>query len=325
MTEYLIRRVLVALLVVVVMMTIVFFGINVIGDPVYLLVDASATQAEIDAARRNLGLDQPIVVQYFHFLSSVIHGDFGRSFVFNRPAMEVILERLPATLELAGVAFIISLVLGIPLGLLAGLYPHSRMSQAIMAGSVLGFSLPSFWVGILFIMVFAVNLGWLPATGRGDTVDVFGVQLSFLTWDGLRHLMLPALNLALFKISVIIRLVRAGTVEVISQDFVKFARAKGVTGQRLVWKHIAKNVMVPVVTVIGMELGQLIAFSVVTETIFSWPGTGRLIIESILQLDRPVVVAYLMMITVLFVLINLIVDILYTWLDPRIRISATAK
>lgn len=325
MTEYLIRRVLVAFLVVAVMMTIVFFGINVIGDPVYLLVDASATQAEIEAARRNLGLDQPIIVQYFHFISSVIHGDFGRSFVFNRPAMEVILERLPATLELAGVAFIISLVLGIPLGLLAGLYPHSRMSQAIMAGSVLGFSLPSFWVGILFIMVFAVNLGWLPATGRGETVDVFGVQLSFLTWDGLRHLLLPALNLALFKISVIIRLVRAGTVEVISQDFVKFARAKGVTGQRLIWKHIAKNVMVPVVTVIGMELGQLIAFSVVTETIFSWPGTGRLIIESILQLDRPVVVAYLMMITVLFVLINLIVDILYTWLDPRIRIGATAK
>ncbi len=265
MTEYLIRRVLVAFLVVAVMMTIVFFGINVIGDPVYLLVDASATQAEIEAARRNLGLDQPIIVQYFHFISSVIHGDFGRSFVFNRPAMEVILERLPATLELAGVAFIISLVLGIPLGLLAGLYPHSRMSQAIMAGSVLGFSLPSFWVGILFIMVFAVNLGWLPATGRGETVDVFGVQLSFLTWDGLRHLLLPALNLALFKISVIIRLVRAGTVEVISQDFVKFARAKGVTGQRLIWKHIAKNVMVPVVTVIGMELGKLIAFSVVTE------------------------------------------------------------
>lgn len=325
MTEYLIRRVLVALLIVVLMMTIVFFGINVIGDPVYLLVDPSATQAQIEEARRSLGLDQPIVAQYFHFVSSVIQGDFGRSFVFNRPAMDVILERLPATLELAGMAFIISLVLGIPLGLLAGLYPHSKMSKAIMAGSVLGFSLPSFWVGILFIMIFSVNLGWLPAMGRGDTVDVFGIQLSFLTWDGLRHLMLPALNLALFKISVIIRLVRAGTVEVISQDFVKFARAKGVTGQRLVWKHIAKNVMVPVVTVIGMELGQLIAFSVVTETIFSWPGTGRLIIESILQLDRPVVVAYLMMITVLFVLINLIVDVLYTWLDPRIRIGAVAK
>ncbi len=325
MTEYLIRRVLVALLIVALMMTIVFFGINVIGDPVYLLVDPSATQAQIEEARRSLGLDQPIIVQYFHFVSSVMQGDFGRSFVFNRPAMDVILERLPATLELAGMAFIISLVLGIPLGLLAGLYPHSKMSKAIMAGSVLGFSLPSFWVGILFIMIFSVNLGWLPATGRGDTVDVFGIQLSFLTWDGLRHLMLPALNLALFKISVIIRLVRAGTVEVISQDFVKFARAKGVTGQRLVWKHIAKNVMVPVVTVIGMELGQLIAFSVVTETIFSWPGTGRLIIESILQLDRPVVVAYLMMITVLFVLINLIVDVLYTWLDPRIRIGAVAK
>lgn len=325
MTEYLIRRVLVALLIVALMMTIVFFGINVIGDPVYLLVDPSATQAQIEEARRSLGLDQPIIVQYFHFVSSVMQGDFGRSFVFNRPAMDVILERLPATLELAGMAFIISLVLGIPLGLLAGLYPHSKMSKAIMAGSVLGFSLPSFWVGILFIMIFSVNLGWLPATGRGDTVDVFGIQLSFLTWDGLRHLMLPALNLALFKISVIIRLVRAGTVEVISQDFVKFARAKGVTGQRLIWKHIAKNVMVPVVTVIGMELGQLIAFSVVTETIFSWPGTGRLIIESILQLDRPVVVAYLMMITVLFVLINLIVDVLYTWLDPRIRIGAVAK
>lgn len=325
MTEYLVRRLLTAGLIVLAMMMIVFFGLNVVGDPVYLLVDSAASQDEIEAARRLLGLDQPIWMQFWTFLKNALTGDLGNSFVFGRPVTDVIFERLPATLELAFCAFMIALAVGIPLGLYAGLKPDTLASKTIMAGSVLGFSLPSFWVGIVFILIFAVTLGWLPATGRGDTVNLLGLEVSFLTWDGLKHLILPSVNLALFKVSLIIRLVRAGTVEVTSQDYIKFARAKGVSGLRLIGLHVGKNVMVPVVTVIGIELGHLIAFAVVTETIFSWPGVGKLIIESILNLDRPVVVAYLMMITILFVIINLIVDILYVWLDPRIRLGDQAQ
>lgn len=325
MTEYLVRRLLTAGLIVLAMMMIVFFGLNVVGDPVYLLVDPSANQDEIDEARRLLGLDKPIWVQFWHFLTNALQGDLGESFVFGRPVTEVILERLPATLELAFCAFIIAVGVGIPLGLYAGLKPNSPVSKGIMAGSILGFSLPSFWVGIVLILVFSVTLGWFPATGRGDTVNVLGLEVSFLTWDGFTHILLPSINLALFKVSLIIRLVRAGTVEVTSQDYIKFARAKGVSGLRLIGLHVGKNVMVPVVTVVGIELGHLIAFAVVTETIFSWPGVGKLIIESILNLDRPVVVAYLMMITVLFVIINLIVDVLYVWLDPRIRLGGQAQ
>ncbi|MEM9575790.1 MAG: ABC transporter permease [Pseudomonadota bacterium] len=325
MTEYLVRRFLTAGLIVLAMMIIVFFGLNVVGDPVYLLVDPSATQDEIDEARKLLGLDRPIIIQFWEFFKNAIRGDLGESFVFGRPVLDVIFERLPATLELAFCALMISLFVGIPLGLYAGLKPQSPVSKTIMAGSILGFSLPSFWVGIVFILIFSVSLGWLPATGRGDTVDVLGMQVSFLTWDGFTHIILPAVNLALFKVSLIIRLVRAGTVEVTGQDYIKFARAKGVRGLRLIGLHIGKNVMVPVVTVIGIEFGHLIAFAVVTETIFSWPGVGKLIIESILNLDRPVVVAYLMMITFLFVIINLIVDVLYVWLDPRIRLGDQAQ
>lgn len=325
MTEYLVRRLLTAGLIVLAMMIIVFFGLNVVGDPVYLLVDSAATEDEIEAARRLLGLDQPIVIQFWEFLKNALRGDLGESFVFGRPVLDVIFERLPATLELAFCALMISLFVGIPLGLYAGLKPHSPVSKTIMAGSILGFSLPSFWVGIVFILIFSVTLGWLPATGRGDTVNVLGLEISFLTWDGFKHIVLPAVNLALFKVSLIIRLVRAGTVEVTGQDYIKFARAKGVRGLRLIGLHVGKNVMVPVVTVIGIEFGHLIAFAVVTETIFSWPGVGKLIIESILNLDRPVVVAYLMMITLLFVIINLIVDVLYVWLDPRIRLGDQAQ
>lgn len=325
MTEYLVRRFFTASLIILAMMMIVFFGLNVVGDPVYLLVDSSATLDEIEDARKLLGLDQPIIVQFWQFLKSAVMGDLGESFVFGRPVLDVIFERLPATLELAFCALLIALFVGIPMGLYAGLKPDSPFSKIIMASSIFGFSLPSFWVGIVFILVFSVTLGWLPATGRGDTLNILGLEVSFLTWDGLTHIILPAINLALFKVSLIIRLVRAGTVEVIGQDYIKFARAKGVRGLRLIGLHIGKNVMVPVVTVIGIEFGHLIAFAVVTESIFSWPGVGKLIIESILNLDRPVVVAYLMMITLLFVIINLIVDVLYVWLDPRIRLGDQAQ
>jgi peptide/nickel transport system permease protein len=324
MTAFILRRSLTAMFVVLAMATIVFFGLHMVGDPAHLLVDPQATQEEIEATRVALGLDRPIWVQFAIFLQKAVQGDLGTSFVFGRPAMDVILERLPATLELAFVAFMISLILGIPLGLYAGLKPDSRGARAIMTGSIFGFSLPSFWVGIVLVMIFSVNLGLLPATGRGATAEVLGVPLSLVTLDGWTHILLPAINLALFKTSLIIRLTRAGTREVVTQDYVKFARAKGVRGMRLVGLHIGKNVMVPVVTVMGIELGHLIAFSVVTESIFAWPGVGKLIIESILHLDRPVVVAYLMMIVILFTIINLVVDILYSLLDPRIRIGAVA-
>jgi peptide/nickel transport system permease protein len=252
---------------------------------------------------------------------NAVTGHLGQSFVFGEPALGLIIERMPATLELAFTALLMAIVIGIPLGLYAGLYPDGVAAKTIMAGSILGFSLPTFWVGIMMMLVFAVMLGWLPSTGRGETVDVLGVPLSFLTLDGLRHLALPALNLALLKISLVIRLTRAGTREAMLQDYIKFARAKGLSRSRIVGVHLLKNILIPVVTVLGLEFGSLIAFSVVTETIFAWPGMGKLLISSIQQLDRPVIVAYLMMIVFLFVVINLVVDILYSLLDPRVRLG----
>ncbi len=248
-------------------------------------------------------------------------GDLGKSFAASVPAIDLILERMPATLELALMAMVIAIVLGIPLGLLAGLKPHSWVGRSIMAGSILGFSLPTFWVGLMLIMVFSVQLGWLPTTGRGPTVDVLGIPVSFLSWDGLRHLILPATNLALFKLSLLIRLTRAGTHEAMLQDYVRFARAKGVAEREVVRVHVLRNILIPVITVVGLELGSVIAFAIVTETIFAWPGMGKLLIDSINVLDRPVIVAYLLVIVFMFITINLLVDVLYTALDPRVRLK----
>jgi peptide/nickel transport system permease protein len=241
--------------------------------------------------------------------------------VFGRPAMDVILERMPATLELAFVAMVISVVLGVPLGLYAGLRPDSFGAKAVMAGSILGFSLPTFWVGLLLILVFAVQLGWLPSTGRGPTEAFLGVQLSILSLEGLKYALLPAVNLALFKLSLIIRLTRAQVREQALLDYIKFARAKGLARSRVIGVHLLKNILIPLVTVIGLELGSVIAFAIVTESVFAWPGMGKLVIDSIFQLDRPVVVAYLMVVVVMFILINLVVDILYSALDPRVRLA----
>jgi peptide/nickel transport system permease protein len=315
------RRVLQSLIVVFVMSLLVFFGVNIVGDPVDMLINPEADQADIEAAIRALGLDRPIHEQYWYFLVNALKGDLGKSFIFAEPALKLILQRMPATLELAFAAMFIAIVIGIPLGVYAGLKPHSKVSKTIMAGSILGFSLPTFWVGLMFIMVFAVMLGWLPSTGRGDTTTLFGIQVSFLNWDGLRHLLLPAMNLALFKMSLVIRLARAGTREVALQDYVKFARAKGLSSSRVVLVHIMKNILIPVVTVLGLELGGVIAFAVVTETVFAWPGMGKLLIDSIQLLDRPVVVAYLMITVLMFIVINLVVDILYSILDPRVRLK----
>ena len=321
MTVTVLRRLLQSVFVVLAMSVVVFFGINLAGDPVYMFVAPDAPQAEVQRVIEQFGFDRPIYEQYWRFLTGALEGDLGRSFVFGQSALQVILERMPATLELAFAALVLAIVFGIPLGLYAGLYPDRWSSRAIMTGSILGFSLPTFWVGIMLILVFAVLLGWLPATGRGDTVNVLGFRTSLLTLDGLSHIALPALNLALLKISLVTRLTRAGVREAIHQDYIKFARAKGLSPRRIVGVHLLKNIMIPVVTVLGLEFGSLIAFSVVTETVFAWPGMGKLLIESIQQLDRPVVVAYLMIIVVLFVAINLVVDILYAALDPRVRVA----
>ncbi|QFT33199.1 ABC transporter permease [Roseibium porphyridii] len=321
MTVFVIRRLMQAFFVVFLMSVIVFFGVNIVGDPVYMFVSPDADQADIEAAIRRLGLDRPIWEQYFLFLKGAAQGNLGDSFVFGEPALKLILHHMPATLELAFSALFLSIVLGIPLGLFSGLYPDNPVSKGIMAGSILGFSLPTFWVGLMLILLFAVELGWLPSTGRGDTASIFGIQTSLATWDGIRHIFLPALNLSLLKISLAIRLTRAGVREAMGQDYVKYARAKGVSTSRIIFVHVMKNIMIPVVTVMGLEFGSLIGFSVVTETIFAWPGMGKLLIDAILQLDRPVVVAYLMIMVLFFVLINLVVDILYSILDPRVRLQ----
>ena len=321
MSAFVIRRLMQSIAVVLVMSLIVFFGVNIVGDPVDMLINPEADQADIEAAIRALGLDRPAHEQYWYFLANAFKGDLGRSFIFGQPALQLIVQRMPATLELAFAALFLAVLVGIPLGVYAGLRPDTLASKTIMTGSILGFSLPTFWVGLMMIMIFAVILGWLPSTGRGETVSLFGIQVSFLTLDGLRHLLLPAVNLALFKMSLVTRLARAGTREVVHQDYIKFARAKGLSPRRVVLVHVLKNIMIPVVTVIGLEFGGLIAFSVVTESVFAWPGMGKLIIESIQNLDRPVIVAYLMITVLMFVFINLVVDVLYSVLDPRVRLQ----
>ncbi|WP_266065313.1 ABC transporter permease [Brucella intermedia] len=321
MLSWILRRIIQSLFVILAMTVIVFIGVNVIGNPVDILISPDANQAERARVIATLGLDKPLWEQYLRFLTGLIHGDFGKSFVFSEPALRVIFQRMPATIELAICALLLSILIGIPAGLYSGLRPHSPISKCLMAGSILGFSLPSFWVGILLIMVFSVQLGWLPTSGRGATRELLGLQWSFLTLNGLSHLVLPAINLAMFKISLVMRLVRAGVREVIPQEYIKFARAKGLSERRVIFVHVLKNIMIPVVTVLGLEFGSLIAFSVVTESIFSWPGMGKLIIDSINLLDRPMIVAYLMIIVLMFVTINLIVDLLYTILDPRVRLE----
>jgi peptide/nickel transport system permease protein len=321
MAAYLIRRIFQSLLILLAMSALVFLAVYLLGNPVDALLSPDADQIERAAAIARLGLDRPLYEQFGTFLWNAIRGDLGTSFVYSAPAMDVIFQRLPATLELAVSALIISLLIGIPLGVLAGLRPYSIVGKSIMSGSILGFSLPNFWIGLMLILTFAVYLRILPSGGRGETVSIAGLELSFLTLDGLKHLILPALTLALYKCSLVIRICEAGTREVALQDFVRFARAKGLSPARIVCVHILKNVMIPVITIMGMELGGMIAFAVVVETVFAYPGMGKLLIDSINRLDRPVIVAYLLATTMIFVIINFIVDLFYAALDPRVRLA----
>jgi peptide/nickel transport system permease protein len=322
MLVFIIRRSMQSVVVLLVMSLLVFVGVYAIGNPIDILINPQADQAERELAIATLGLDKPLYVQYFTFLSGALHGDLGKSFVHATSALGLILERMPATMELAISATVIAVVLGIPLGLLAGLKPNGLAGRSIMAGSILGFSLPTFWVGLMLIMVFAVELHWLPSNGRGPTTLLFGlIPVSLMSWDGLKHLVLPATNLALFNLALLIRLTRAGTHEALLQDYVKFARAKGLTNSRVIGVHVLRNILIPIVTVIGLQFGALIGFAIVTESVFAWPGMGKLLIDSINFLDRPVIVAYLLVIVLLFIFINLVVDILYSALDPRVRIT----
>jgi len=322
MLNHILQRLCWSVLALLVMSLLVFAGVYAIGNPVDILVNPQADQAEIARSIAQLGLDRPLWQQYWHFLTGALGGDLGISFVAGVPAITLILERLPATLELALLAMLIAVVLGVPLGLLAGLKPESWIGRAIMAGSILGFSLPTFWVGLMLILLFSVQLGWLPTTGRGPTVELLGIPVSFLSWEGLRHLILPATNLALFKLALLIRLVRSGTREAMLQDYVRQARAKGVAEHDILRVHVLPNILIPVITVAGLEFGSLLAFAVVTETVFAWPGMGKLLIDSIGLLDRPVIVAYLLVTVCLFIIINLVVDLLYAALDPRVRLGS---
>ncbi len=321
MITFLIRRLYQSVVVLFIMSLLVFVGVYAIGSPVEIYRSPSMTQEQIEATIRSLGLDRPIWEQYFIFLGSALKGQLGYSFTYNEPALTVILYRFPATLELALAAIVIALVIGLPLGLWAGVRPRSTVDRVIMTGSILGFSLPSFWVGLMMIIFFSIELGLLPTFGRGETVSVFGVPVSVLTWDGLKHIIMPAFNLSLAIMGLIIRLTRTGVREHLQLDYIKFARAKGLSSRRIVFVHLLKNILIPIITVGGLWFGALIAFAVVTERVFAWPGMGKLLVDSIGVLDRPVIVAYLMFTVVIFVSVNVVVDILYGVLDPRIRLA----
>ena len=319
MIKYIIKRLWQSGILAFIMSLIVFFGMYVVGDPVEMLSDEDWTEEDKIELAIELGLDKPLHEQYLHFVGDIVKGDFGVSFVYNRPVLDLIIERLPATIEVALLAMVIGLGVGIPLGIYSGIKGNSWGTRFISFFTTIGYSTPNFWQAILLILIFAVFLQWLPASGRGLTNPMFGIEWSLLSIDGLKHMALPAINLAIYKICMQSRLARSGTQEILYQEYMTFARAKGITRNRIIRRHLLRNILIPIVTITGLEIGGLIAFSTVTETVFAWPGIGKLLLDSIHMVDRPVVVAYLILITLMFVFINFIVDVLYAFLDPRIR------
>ena len=315
MIRYLANRFIHAAVVLLAVSIAVFFVMYKAGDPVELLLPPDASQIQVEEMREHLGLNAPFMVQYSTFLKNAIKGDVGKSFIYGQPALNVVLERLPATLELATFAMILAVALGIPLGVIASIRPDSFPSKTIMFFSLAGISVPTFWMGMILVLIFSVTWGVLPSSGRAD-LPYF---TSFLSLDGIKHLLLPGITLCLFQLALILRLTKSGMMEVLLQDYIKLARAKGLPQYMVIFPHALKNTLIPVVTIIGIQFGELIAFTIVTETIFAWPGTGKLIIDSIQNLDRPVVVAYLMIVALIFVIINFAVDIVYTFIDPRVH------
>ncbi len=321
MLEYIGKRMWQTLIVLFTVTIIVFIMVNANGDPVQSLLPPDAEPWAVEELKASLGLNQPLYIQYFRFVNNALHGDLGISYYQQVPALGLVLERLPKTMELALAAIFISVIIAIPAGIYAAIKPESPFSKLIMFGSLTGISLPTFLSGILLIMIFAVNLAWLPSSGRGEVAQFIGIQSSLFTFDGWQHIIMPATTLGLYMVAMLIRLVRAGMREVLKQDYISFARAKGMPGRVIYIRHALKNTMIPVITVIGLQLGRLIAFSMITERIFAWPGMGKLILDSINRLDRPVIMSYILVVAVLFAAINLIVDLLYFFFDPRIEFN----
>ena len=301
---------------------IAFMLFQYVGDPVVFLLGQDATPEQVRELRADLGLDQPFVVQFWHFLANAVQGEFGISLRQGAKVSRLIGERLPATLELALVAGVLALVVGIPMGVYAALKRGTFVSQLFMTISLLGVSLPTFLIGILLILVFAVYLGWLPSFGRGDVEQMGWWSTGLLSGNGWTHIILPAITLAIFQLTLIMRLVRAEMLEVLRTDYIKFARARGLTNRAVHFGHALKNTLVPVMTITGLQLGGLIAFAIITETVFQWPGMGLLFIQAVTFADVPVMAAYLCLIALIFVVINLIVDMLYVVVDPRLRVSS---
>jgi len=322
MATFIIRRLFHTILVLIVVSLLVFI-MNYYGggDPVYTNLPPQATPDDIAAMRKAMGLDKSILVQYQIYMRNLLKGNLGNSWSQVRPVSTLILERLPATMELALVSMTVTLVFGISLGLFTAAKPYSPLSRSTMVVSILGMSIPPFWLGITLILAFSVMLGVLPSSGRGEVVTWAGVRIGFLTFDGLRHLILPAVTMATFNTSLLIRLARAVAMEEMMQDYVKCAKAKGLALRRVLVKHVFRNTLIPIVTFCGLTFGQMIAFAVITETIFAWPGMGKLLIDSINLADRPVVIGYLMFIALVFSLINLFTDLAYCVIDPRVRVS----
>jgi peptide/nickel transport system permease protein len=310
-----------AVLVMVVVAFLAFLLFQYVGDPVVFLLGQDATPAQITQLRADLGLDQPFFVQFWRFLLNAAQGEFGLSLRQGAKVSRLIAERFPATLELALVAAGLALLVGVPMGVYAALRRGRWLAQTLMALSLLGVSLPTFLIGILLILVFSVSLGWFPSFGRGDTVALGGWSTGLLTADGWHHLVLPAVTLAVFQLTLIMRLVRAEMLEVLRTDYIKFARARGLSDRAIHFGHALKNTLVPVLTITGLQLGGLIAFAIITETVFQWPGMGLLFIQAVTFADIPVMAAYLCLIALIFVTINLLVDLLYFAVDPRLRVD----
>ena len=321
MLAFIIRRLLQAVLVMLTVALIAFLLFQYVGDPVSQMLGQDATPEDRVRLRTDLGLDKPFYVQFVHFVGNAVQGDFGISLRQGRAVSTLIRERLPATLELAFAAAVIAIVFGIPMGVYTALRRDSWLSHFLLAVSLIGISLPTFLIGILLILVFAVMLGWLPSYGRGETVLLGWWSTGFLTTTGWKHLILPAITLCLFQLTLIMRLVRSEMMEVLRTDYIKFARARGLTDRAVHFGHALKNTLVPVITITGLQLGGIIAFAIVTETVFQWPGMGLLFIQSVQFADIPVMAAYLCLIALVFVLINLVVDLLYFAVDPRLRID----
>ncbi len=321
MLAFILTRMAQAILVMLVVALLAFTMFRFVGDPINQMVGQETTEAEREALRESLGLNDPVVVQFIRYAGNVVRFDFGNSYQFKQPVSGLIGDRAPATLELSLTSALLALLIGVPMGVFTGLYPRRWLSRLFLGGSLVGVSLPTFLIGILLIFIFSVELGWLPSFGRGDVVRLGWWSTGFLTMSGLRSLILPAITLGLFQMTLIMRLVRGEMLEVMRTDFIRFARARGLPDRAIHFGHALKNTLIPVITITGLQLGSIIAFAIITEQVFQWPGMGLLFIQAVANVDIPIMAAYLLLSAFIFVTINLVVDVLYAAVDPRIRVG----